>query len=81
LIYLIFTDDTDKVIARSAEASLARLRKSNGGKIHDKPILQSTNDINGLHPDPSDLKLPRLLPESWLEGHPFILPTPENFPR
>jgi hypothetical protein len=75
LTYLILTDDTKQVIARSAVRSAKPGKNPNlrvtlspdGGEISDKPILQSTNDLAGLHTDPSDLKLSLFTPEELIE--------------
>jgi hypothetical protein len=85
LTYLILTDDTDQVIARSAVRSAKPGKNPNlraylspdGGEINDKPILQSTDDLSGLHSDPSDLKLPLFTPEE-LVGRTFLRSTDDG---
>jgi hypothetical protein len=82
LTYLILTDDTDQVIARSALRSakpgknpkLHAYLSPDVGENNDKPILQSTDDLNGSHSDLSDLKLPLFTPEE-LVGKTFLRST------
>jgi hypothetical protein len=85
LTYLILTDDTKQVIARSAVRSANPGKNPNlraplspdGGEISDKPVLQSANELAGLHTDPSDLKRPLFTPEELI-GRTFLRETDDR---
>jgi hypothetical protein len=76
LTYLILTDDTQKVIARSAVRSATdpknhNLRadrpESDGGEVvNDKPILYNTTDLSASDISPSELRLPSFAPDELL---------------
>ena len=79
LTYLVLTDDTEQVIARSAVRKFHDPRNPNLRALPSiptndgerKPFIQDTADVKGLSVDPSVLMLPKLAPEELL-GLTFI---------
>jgi hypothetical protein len=75
LTYLLLTDDTLQVIARSSARSALDLDNTNmrastdageSGNGSGKPIIMSTKDIAAIAIEPSDLSLPEFSPDELL---------------
>ena len=85
LTYLILTDDTQQVIARSnvrsaldpAHPNLRASAPLGDGEAVIKPTLFSASDLTGLDIDPPNLKLPHFSPDELL-GLTFIRDMPDG---